>query len=70
MPSLPPELEELARPSRGALAPVTIRLPLEVLGDVENLRSQLNGPSRGALLRYLLLAGLRSTCELLQQGNG
>lgn len=60
-PSLPPQLAALAEPPPPALRSVALRLDPVTFARLEALRDQLNRPTRGALLRFLVREGLRST---------
>lgn len=64
---LPPELAAISRLDANSMVPVSLRLDAFTLEGVEELRKRLNGPSRGALLRYLVSAGVDATFEKLSE---
>ncbi len=59
-PSLPPSLAALADAPPMPLQSVGLRLSQSDLARIEALRDRLNGPTRGALLRWLVCEGLRA----------
>lgn len=68
---IPPELNHLSRAGRGCLRAVAIRLDPQTLEEVDQLASKLHNPTRAALLRHLVLAGLQATRERLESfGDG
>lgn len=70
MPStLPPELSALAAPASDRLLSTTLRLEPATLEAVDNLAQRLNGPTRGALLRYLVREGIRTTEATLAEAG-
>lgn len=68
-PFLPPDLASLADPPPPCVKPVSARVDAVTLARIEALRDQLNRPSRGALLRFLLTEGLRHAEAQLQRAG-
>lgn len=63
--TVPPQLVALTATAQGPLSPVTVRLCAADLAALEALRERLNKPSRAALLRYVMSAGLQATSAQL-----
>jgi hypothetical protein len=63
--ALPSELLALMRERTGPLKVCSIRLDQKTVEYLEALEDILHRPSRGALLRYLVVAGLDATFERL-----
>ena len=56
---LPADLRALADGPRPALLPLAVRVDPTTAARIEAMRSRLNRPSKGALMRFLLAEGLR-----------
>lgn len=67
---LPPDGARILRFNRGPLTAVSVRVDSETLQQIAELSQQLNDPSRGSLLRYLLAEGIKAAkAQLAQAGT-
>ena len=67
---LPEDLASLPPAERAALTLISVRLEPAILGEIEQLLERLRRPTRAALIRCLLLRGLRSVQEVLDRLGG